>query len=91
LDKTYDDATERKYEKSLGVASVLGGLTLTVLAVLIQPGDNPVFCMINSTNQNSSTIDTPFCKFVLKVGKDHADVSYWLNYKQILIGGLGPK
>ena len=87
LDNTYDDATERKYEKSLGVASVLGGLTLTVLAVLIQPGDNPVFCMNN--NQISSTIDTPFCKYVLNVGKDHPDVSHWLNYKQILIGGLG--
>jgi len=89
LDNTYDDATERKYEKSLGVASVLGGLTLTALAVLIQPGDNPVFCTFNSTNQNSSTFDTPFCNFVLSVGRDHPDVSYWLNYKQILIGGLG--
>jgi hypothetical protein len=87
LDNSYDDTTERKYEKSLGVASVLGGLTLTVLAVLIQPGDNPVFCMNN--NQISSTIDTPFCKYVLNVGKDHPDMSHWLNYKQILIGGLG--
>ena len=90
MDSIFDDATERKYEKSLGVASVLGGLTLTVLAVLIQPGDNPVFCTVNSSNQNSSIVRiSPFCNFVANVGRDHVGVSSWFDYKQILLGGLG--
>ena len=59
------------------------------MVVLIQPGDNPVFCTINSSNQNSSIVHmSPFCNFVANVGREHGGMS-WFDYKQVLIGGLG--
>jgi hypothetical protein len=76
----------------MNIGSVLGGLTLTVLAVLIGPSDNPVFCTTANNNQHSSSSTTqtsmPFCNFITNMGKGLLGVSFWIDYKQILIGGI---
>lgn len=74
---------KRKYELSLQVAIFLGASSLAVLALLIQPNANSAFCTKTNNNQTSQ-----FCDFVLNFGEAHPEFSTWLNYKQLLVGGV---
>jgi hypothetical protein len=76
-----DPHTERKYERSIPVATFLGGFILATLTGLfsLRP-DNPIFC----NNANSL-----FCSLVICVSKGLPASLSWIDYRQFLFGYIG--
>ena len=80
----WDKVTQRKYDKSIQVATFLGGFILATLTALIAQSDNnPILCTMAVENR------TDFCKFVVGDGKQLSNPSFWPEYKELLIGGMG--